>query len=119
MNAVTEADALNPLREICRELPQVIETRTYGHPTFQAGKKKTFVVLDDHEQKGMLCLVFKLDPAQQAKLVDHEQFFPSKFGARHGWTAMKVDRTCDWGHVRELVLDSYRRVATKKMISAL
>ena len=44
-------EVLERLRAICRRLPEVIETTTFGHPTFQAGKKKTFVVLDDHERE--------------------------------------------------------------------
>jgi hypothetical protein len=58
-----EASILKRLRAICSQLPGVVETVTFGHPTFQAGKKKTFVVLDDHERDdGALCLVFKASP---------------------------------------------------------
>src|SRR6266480_7401312 len=103
---MTEQQALKRLRKICGDLPEVIETTTYGHPTFQAGKKKTFAVLDDHEQKGALCLVFKAEPAAQSTLIDQERFFPSKFGAKHGWTAMKVDGRTDWALARRLVTQS-------------
>ncbi len=92
---------------------------TFGHPTFQAGKKRTFVVLDDHERAGMLCLVFKADRAEQARLVDGERFFPCKFGAKHGWTSMRVDAQADWRQAKELVVESYRRVALKRMVAAL
>jgi NAD(P)-dependent dehydrogenase (short-subunit alcohol dehydrogenase family) len=99
--------------------PSVIETTTFGHPTFQAGKKRTFVVLDDHEQPEMLCLVFKADRAEQAALVDGVRFFASKFGAKHGWTAMRVDARTDWRRAKALVVASYRRVALKRMVVAL
>ncbi len=36
--AVTPEAALEKLRPICLELPEVIETVTYGNPTFMAGK---------------------------------------------------------------------------------
>jgi predicted DNA-binding protein (MmcQ/YjbR family) len=110
--------ALDALRAICDGLPECIETKTFGHPTFQAGKKRTFVVLDDHEQPGLLCLVVKLDPAHQAKLVDGVRFFPSKFGAKHGWTSMRVDGRTSWRHAKELVLASYRQVAPKRLVAA-
>jgi DNA-binding transcriptional ArsR family regulator len=116
---MTERDALKKLRNISRDLPEVVETTTYGHPTFQAGKKRTFAVVDDHEQKGMLCLVIKIDPPKQASLVDGIRFFPSKFGAKHGWTAMKIDAGTDWTLASKLVVDSYRRVALKRMVEAL
>jgi predicted DNA-binding protein (MmcQ/YjbR family) len=102
------------LRRICA-LPGVIETTTFGHPTFQAGPKRTFAVLDDHEQKDMLCLVFKADAAVQEGLVDNERFFLSKFGARHGWTAMKVDGRTSWRLAEELVVASYQRVAPRRL----
>ena len=112
-------DALERVREICRELPEVIETKTFGHPTFQAGKKRTFAVLDDHERQGILCLVLKLEIDEQAKLVDDKRFFPCKFGAKHGWTSMKVDGKTSWTLARRLILQSYRRVALKRMLLAL
>jgi len=114
-----EGRALAALRTICSVLPESIETTTFGHPTFQAGKKRTFVVLDDHERPRMLCLVFKADRAEQARLVDGEMFFPCKFGAKHGWTSMRVDARTDWRRAKELVVASYRRVALKRMVAAL
>jgi len=114
-----EGRALKALRAICSVLPESVETTTFGHPTFQAGKKRTFVVLDDHEQPEMLCLVFKADRTDQARLVDGETFFPCKFGAKHGWTSMRVDARTDWRQAKELVLASYRRVALKRMVAAL
>lgn len=114
-----EGRALDALRAICGVLPESVETRTFGHPTFQAGKKRTYVVLDDHERPDMLCLVFKADLAEQARLVDGEVFFPCKFGAKHGWTSMRVDARTDWAQAKELVVASYRRVALKRMVAAL
>jgi predicted DNA-binding protein (MmcQ/YjbR family) len=110
--------ALAKLRRACGILPEAIETTTFGHPTFQAGKRRTFVVLDDHEQPEMLCLVFKAALKDQACLVDGKRFFRSKFGAKHGWTAMQVDRLTDWQHVKQLVVASYRLVALKRMVAA-
>ncbi|MGO8971171.1 MAG: MmcQ/YjbR family DNA-binding protein [Myxococcaceae bacterium] len=107
------------LRALCRALPEALETKTFGHPTFQAGPRRTFVVLDDHEQPQMLCLVFKLARAEQRRLVDAKRFFLSKFGAKHGWTAMRVDARTDWPQVQQLVVASYRRVALKRMVAAL
>jgi predicted DNA-binding protein (MmcQ/YjbR family) len=112
-------DALARLRAICRALPEVVETTTFGHPTFQAGKKRTFAVLDDAERKGILCLVVKLGLDEQEALVDDERFFRCKFGAKHGWTSIKVDAKTDWKLARELVVTSYRKVALKKMVALL
>jgi predicted DNA-binding protein (MmcQ/YjbR family) len=114
-----KGEVLERLRAICRRLPEVIETTTFGHPTFQAGKKKTFVVLDDHERKGALCIVFKAPLDEQKKLTRNPRFFPSKFGAKHGWTSLEVDASLDWNQVEALVLGSYRLLANRRMLAAL
>ena len=43
----TERQVVTKLRKFCLPLPEVRETKTYGHPTFQAGKK-TFVVIEEY-----------------------------------------------------------------------
>ena len=53
--------------------------------------------------------------AVQEGLVDNERFFLSKFGARHGWTAMKVDGRTSWRLAEELVVASYQRVAPRRL----
>jgi predicted DNA-binding protein (MmcQ/YjbR family) len=111
--------ALERLRAICGRLPGSIETTTFGHPTFQAGPKKTFVVLDDHERKGSLAIVFKTSVEHQRKLTRRDQFFPSKFGAKHGWTSLIVSDDVDWNEVAALVTASYRMFATQRMLAAL
>jgi predicted DNA-binding protein (MmcQ/YjbR family) len=105
---------LTKLRKLVAPWPDVIEITTFGHPTFQAGAKKTFAVLDDHERVGLLCLVVKLPRADQARLLRQERFAPCKFGAKHGWTSMIVDEDTDWAQARELLLASYRLVVGKK-----
>jgi predicted DNA-binding protein (MmcQ/YjbR family) len=110
---------LERLRKICLALPEAIETTTFGHPTFQAGPKKTFAVLDDAERAGALCIVFKAAVEVQRELVDDETFFPCKFGARHGWTSAVVGRGLDWKLIEKLLVESYRLVASKRMGAAL
>jgi len=110
--------ALEELRGISRGLPEALETTTFGHPTFQVNTR-TFVVLDDHERPGMLCLVFKATPDTQAGLIDGVRFFASKFGSKHGWTAMRADERTNWRQASELITASYRLVAPKRSVSAL
>jgi len=111
--------ALGRLRRICLAFPEAIETTTFGHPTFQAGKKRTFAVLDDAERVGVTCIAFKAPIAAQRALVDDETFFKCKFGARHGWTSAVVSSDLDWKKMRGLLLQSYKLVATKRMLAQL
>ena len=117
--ARVEPSVLARFRSLCRGLPGSVETLTFGHPTFQAGPRHTFAVLDDHERPGLLCLVVKLDPALQAAVVDGDTCFPSKFGARHGWTAVRIDAATDWRRAGELVVMSFRRVAPARLVARI
>ena len=117
--AIDVEGPLARVRRICAGWPGVLETTTFGHPTLQAGKKKTFAVLDDHERPGMLCLVVKLPASEQARVLRDPRFTPSKFGARHGWTSMVVDRQTAWKEVPSLLLASYRLVAGKRLVAEL
>ena len=52
---ITEEEVLRRLREICLALPEVRETTTFGHPTFQV-KGKTFVVLEEYKGELSICV---------------------------------------------------------------
>lgn len=112
-----EARVLKKLREICLALPEAAEVTAWGHPDFKAGKK-TFAAFEHYKGKWVIC--FKTDLLFQRHLVDaDERFFVSPYWGKHGWVSLQVDARLDWGEVRALVSESYRLVATKKMIDAL
>lgn len=104
------------LRSLCLKLPEVRETKTFGNPTFQAGKK-TFAVLDEYH--GTRCICFKTTPAEQRRLVKDSRFFVAPYGGKHGWTCLDVGRQIDWVEMEELLLVSYRLIALKRMLKAL
>ncbi len=110
------AQVLERLQEICLALPQARETTTFGNPTFQAGKK-TFAVLDRYAGEDCVCFKAQLDV--QRRLLGARRFFPSPFGAKHGWTCMRIDGRVPWAEVERLLVGSYRSVATKRMTAAL
>ena len=107
---------LAELRKICLALPEARETTTFGHPTFQAGKK-TFAVLDEYQ--GEPCLVIKLELPHQQAVLKSPRFFPSPYGAKHGWVCLKTSGRFDLEEVRELCVESYRAVALKRMLARL
>jgi predicted DNA-binding protein (MmcQ/YjbR family) len=104
------------LRKVCAELPEVVETVAWGHPTFLAGKK-LFVVLDHY--KGEYAIAFKATLADQAALTMQPRFYVSPYAGRHGWTSLRLDSDFDWDEVRDLVRAAYRLVALKRMLRAL
>lgn len=113
---VSPAKLLAHLRRVCLALSEARETTTFGHPTFQAGKK-TFAVLDHYA--GEPCLVVKLPlPLQQERLAS-PRYFPSPYGAKHGWICLKTAGALALDEVSELCVASYREVALKRMLTAL
>jgi predicted DNA-binding protein (MmcQ/YjbR family) len=112
----TEKQVLKHLRKICLQLPEARETKTFGHPTFQAGKK-TFAVLEEYD--GDLTICFKTSRAEQRRLCKHAGFFAAPYIGKHGWTSLKVGGKIDWLEVERLVLESYRQMALKRMLAAL
>lgn len=105
--------ALNHLRQICLDWPEVLETTTYGNPTFVAGKR-TFAVLDRY--KGEYSIAFKATHADQAALTMRPMFFITPYSGKHGWTSLQLSDDLDWDDVRDLIRASYELVALKRMI---
>ncbi len=109
-------EPLKHLRRICLEFPESHETRTFGNPTFQVGRK-TFAVLDHYS--GRRCICFKATLEEQARLCRDPRFFFAPYGGQHGWTCLQLATLMDWDEVAALVEQSYRLVATKRQIRAL
>ena len=105
-----EDKILTKLREICFALPGVREVKTWGHPTFQAGKK-TFAVLEWY--KGQLCICFKTTLPLQQLLIEDPRFFKTPYIGAQGWVSLIADRPPKWGEVEQLIGASYQLVQTK------
>lgn len=107
---------LERLRRVALALPEAWETVSFGHPTFRAGKK-TFAVFENYRGEDTICL--KATREDQALLVLDPRFFVAPYVGQYGWTSMRVGSGLHWGEVTELVRESYRLVATKKMLARL
>ena len=113
---VNEGLILKELRRICLALPGANEIRTWGHPTFRAGKK-TFAVLDEYQ--GQLSIAFKVSASHQYLFLKDSRFFRTPYIGRHGWVSLKTAGRLDWTEVRHLLIESYRLVASKKTLAQL
>lgn len=102
---------LAKLREICLALPGVQEVKTWGHPTFQAGKK-SFAVLDNYN--GHLCICLKVTLALQQLLLEDPRFFKTPYSGNKGWVSLIADQPLNWKEVGQLVGESYSLVDAKK-----
>ena len=61
----------------------------------------------------------KLELPHQQAVLKSPRYFPSPYGAKHGWVCRKTVGKLELDEVRTLCLESYRRVATKRMLAAL
>lgn len=115
----TEDDPfLADLRRVCLSFPESAEVESWGRPTFRAGKK-LFAVFGANRNIPY-SVVFKPAADDRIALEQDSRFFvPPHFGPS-GWLCLDFEAdTVDWQEVRELMEESYRLVALKRMLTAL
>ena len=119
----TTAQRLARLTEICLVLPEAA-TATYGqqHYQFTVGKKKFAYYLNDHHGDGRIGLWCKAGPGEQEALIssDPEKFYSPPYVGVNGWIGVRLDLgPVDWAEIGELVTDSYRLLAPKRLVARL
>jgi predicted DNA-binding protein (MmcQ/YjbR family) len=107
------AALLTKLRKICSLLPDVTETVSFGHPTFQVSGK-TFAVFEQY--KGEFGLALKVEKELQSVFLKDPRFYLTPYIGKHGWVTLRMNsKPADWKEVRELVRGSYGLVATERL----
>ena len=114
-------DPLSQLRAICLALPEAAERPSGRHAAFLV-RGRTFVYfLDDHHGDGRVALNCKAPPEVREFLVGAEParyFVPAYLGHR-GWIGVRPDVAIDWDEVADLVTNSYRLIAPKRLAALL
>ena len=113
------------LTAICLALPEAVSDE--GHPphrSFRIGKKNFAWYVENEHDDGRIAVIVRVPPGENAELVaaDAERFALPKYVARHGWVSYFLDlahRPVDWDEVTELVTDSYRIQAPKRLARLL
>lgn len=109
---------LTDLRSVCLSFPESTEVEAWGRPTFRAGKK-LFAVFGAN-QDTPYSVVFKPTAEDRIALEQDQRFFVPPYFGPSGWLALDFEAApIDWLEVRELMEDSYRSVALKRMLTAL
>src|SRR5689334_8961938 len=109
-------DALKQVRAICLALPNTKETMTWGQPHFRVGEK---IFAGYGEEKGHASIGFKLERPHAEAILDDPRFTRAPYVGQHGWISMDATRVKDWGEVRELIHESYRLIAPKKLVAQM
>ncbi len=114
---MSETERRQRLVDVCAGLPEVVADGE-GHIRFAVRGKTFAYYLEDHHGDGRIAVCCKAPPGDQEALVatDPERFYLPAYLARYGWISLRLDLPAlDWEEVSELVVDSYRLVAPKRL----
>jgi predicted DNA-binding protein (MmcQ/YjbR family) len=111
-------EPLTRLRTICLALPEATEQETWGDPTFRV-RAKIFAM--PKQGDGRLSVWCKAPAGLQTILVgsDPTHFFVPPYVGHKGWIGLRLDVEVDWDEVRELIEQSYRLTAPKRLAAQL
>lgn len=113
---------LTRVDEICLALPETTSERHGSHAAFLVGKKKFAYYLDNHHGDGIVAITCKVAPGDNRLLAtaQAERFYLPAYLASRGWVALRLDcGEIDWEEVRELLRESYRRTAPKRLAATV
>ena len=109
---------LAPLREICLRFPEAVEAGGVGDPSWKV-RDKIFAMQHGHEDRPSVW--FKAPPGMQELLVGSapERFFRPPYVGHAGWVGAWLDVELDWDELADLVDESYRMTAPKRLTAQL
>ena len=109
---------LERLREICLAFPEAVESGGVGNPSFKV-REKIFAM--QHAQDERPSLWVKAPEGVQDMLVRAvpERFFVPPYVGHHGWVGLGLDAELDWDELADLVDESYRMTAPKRLSAQL
>ena len=114
---------LTRLRKLCLALPEAHEVEAWGEPTFRVRNKlfAMYAAPNNHHGGGRPAVWCKAAPGNQSLMVRAapDRFFVPPYVGPSGWVGVWLDRNPDWTEVRELMCDSYRLIAPRKLQAAL
>ena len=111
-------EPLDRLRAICMALPEATEQGGVGDPTFRV-RDKIFAMR--HGVAGRMSLWCKAPPGLQEVLVgsDPQRYFVPPYVGHHGWVGVYLDVALEWDFIADLIEDSYRLTAPKRLRALL
>lgn len=115
-------EALERLRAIADDLPEITERVSHGAPTFFIRDKRVLAYLfDDHHGSGDMTIWCPARPGVQAELVDQEpdRFFVPPYVGHKGWVGVRLDVDPDWDEVATMLEEAFRLVAPKTLVKQL
>ena len=115
---MSEDRRLLRLTKVCLALPESSRELAGRHARFHVRDKTFAWYLDDHHGDGIVSVSCKmaLDENRELAALDPARFYLPAYMAHRGWIALRLDAgKIDWSEVGELVADSYRLGAPKRL----
>ena len=114
---------LTRLRKLCLALPEAHEVEAWGTPTFRVRNKlfAMYAGADSHHGDGRAGVWCKAAPGNQALMVRDapDRFFVPPYVGPSGWIGVWLDGDTDWKDLAELLRDSWRLTAPKRLLARL
>ncbi|MGH9280930.1 MAG: MmcQ/YjbR family DNA-binding protein [Acidimicrobiales bacterium] len=111
-------DRIEWLRRVCLALPEAEEKPFGGHtaPSFRVRDKLFLMIYED--LSGMM---LKARPGVQEALVssDPDRFFVPAYVGHRGWIGAHLTVDQEWDEIAELIEESYRMTAPKRLVKML
>jgi len=106
------------LRAICLGLPEATEKQAWGDPTFRIRDKIFAMHKSGDGRSSVWC---KSLPELQEVMVgtDPEHYFVPPYVGHKGWIGIRLDGEVDWDDVADLIKDSYRMLAPKRLLTQI
>ncbi len=108
------------LRRLCLALPAAHEVEAWGEPTFRVRNKMfaMYAASNNHHGGGRHAVWCKASPVNQRLMVEAapDRFFVPPYVGPSGWIGVWLDGKIDWKELGDLLADSYRMIAPKKLL---
>ena len=114
------ADRLDRLRELCLSLPEAVEKETWGDPTWRV-RDRIFAMQKGNFEGGRPSVWCKAPEGAQEALVgsDPGRYFVPPYVGHKGWIGVHLDGPVDWQELGEVIEESYRLIAPKRLVQRL
>jgi predicted DNA-binding protein (MmcQ/YjbR family) len=103
------------LRNVCARLPGSEEYVMVHHPAFRVGKKP-FAIAGLHDERKGSALSINFGVDEQQLLLDDGRFSRTPYIGQHGWVSI-AQEDLRAGELESLVIDSWRRIASKRQLA--
>jgi hypothetical protein len=110
------------VREICLDLPLVVERLSHGEASWFIDDKKNFVAMSDHHHDDRVSVTFAAGAGVQESLIeeDAERYFRPPYVGGRGWVGAYLDgheewNRPDWDALADLIVDAWLHVAPPKV----